>query len=526
MCLKSLISLVAGVALLTICSQQRTEAEVVKPAGNDTLLLRVQFAGTTALMANTNAAYLTNLAALPETAALGTQLVIRVASLSTRLLFGAEKHPTSKQSTSSKAGEQLRPVFTEMLRDGFTLELRGDCKGVTGMAMAAKASGQTAQRWNNALAGAAKHWFGTEPVKSATGEGWTAGDGAVNFRHSRDWILLAISKTGSSAPLTAIEKTISNPDLETGNVLEGELASSLTPDAIRQSAYGGFTRLKISVTPAEQNLKIRGTASYAQDLPALGRPPSIPTTLFADPLSSFTVVRTPNAWLAPDSAWRRFVPNPIPEGLFFWGTFEAPFAFYAAMPSPEGKKTDLYMTSLTRIINEATTSANSGTVTLDAIHRTLQWNGVPFASPSMTESTNGSLRYLVAGLLARTASTNHLPSELIARVSNRTNLVVYDWELTGPRLAGWLYISQLALMLSHHQQLGETTPSSRWILESQKTLPNGGNTVTEITQTGPRELALARRAPVAFTSTEILWLANWLESTNFPAANFLVPVAQ
>ena len=63
----------------------------------------------------------------------------------------------------------------------------------------------------------------------------------------------------------------------------------------------------------------------------------------------------------------------------------------------------------------------------------------------------------------------------------------------------------------------------RWILAAQKTLAHGGNSVTEIDQTGTRELTVTRSAPLAFNSAELLWLANWLESAKFPAANFLVP---
>jgi hypothetical protein len=81
-------------------------------------------------------------------------------------------------------------------------------------------------------------------------------------------------------------------------------------------------------------------------------------------------------------------------------------------------------------------------------------------------------------------------------------------------------------LISGHEQLGADAPSTQWIVAIQKALPDGGNIYTTIAQEHPRELSLARRGPVACTSVELYWLANWLESKNFPAANFLVPMSE
>ena len=514
--LKSITSLIVVVSLVAGCSQQPTAAETAtgtsphatlsppqgaereKNGANDNLLFRVQFAGTTALTANTNAAYLTNFAALPETAALGTQLVARVASLPPRLAgSGGQK---------SEPGMGLQLVFAELLRAGFTLELRGSANGVTDFAVAATGPEEALTRWE-------KTWH-------------QAGTGILTERKS-GYLFVAGGKTNSAAALAAIQKTIINSGLETGNVLQIELAASLVPGPIQRSVYGGFSRLKLSATPADQGLKIRGTATYAYDLPKLGAPPVIPTNLVTEPAISFTMVREPGAWLEPDSALRRFLPNPVPDAAFFWGGESSPYQWSMAMPFA-GR--DIFNTKFgPALLDQLLPLAkllDTGSVVLDTNRAGIQWQGVPFVAPQVLVRKSGPTNFLVAEAFPPNDFPPGLTPALIERVSDRTNLVLYDWEFTALRLDTAIRIGQLVVFSSSHQQLVGTAPSLKWLQSAQTNLTSGGNCFTEITQTGPRELSLNRRAPLAFTSTELFWLANWLESTNFPAANFLMPMAQ
>ena len=115
---------------------------------------------------------------------------------------------------------------------------------------------------------------------------------------------------------------------------------------------------------------------------------------------------------------------------------------------------------------------------------------------------------------------------MLERISGRTNLLLYDWEFTQLRLDSSFRIGLLAIYSSGHQQHIANTVPLLWVQKMQFNTSFALNTSTEITQTGQRELTLKRSAPIAFNSLEIFWLANWLESTNFPAANFLMPVGQ
>jgi hypothetical protein len=47
-----------------------------------------------------------------------------------------------------------------------------------------------------------------------------------------------------------------------------------------------------------------------------------------------------------------------------------------------------------------------------------------------------------------------------------------------------------------------------------------GNTITEVTVQSPRELTLSRNAHAGLNGLELVTLAYWLDSTNFPGWDF------
>jgi len=151
---------------------------------------------------------------------------------------------------------------------------------------------------------------------------------------------------------------------------------------------------------------------------------------------------------------------------------------------------------------------------------------LPFVDPKVSVKADGTNSYLLAEAFLQDVVSLGLSPALLDRISGRTNLVLYDWEFTQLRMDTWLRLGGLAIFAAHCQANIASTPTLKWILAWQAQTSQPLNTSTEITQTGPRELTLKRSGPLAFTSIELFWLANWLESKNFPAANFLVPAEQ
>jgi hypothetical protein len=120
----------------------------------------------------------------------------------------------------------------------------------------------------------------------------------------------------------------------------------------------------------------------------------------------------------------------------------------------------------------------------------------------------------VFGGLVPSPLTNRPPAaELLNTVLGDTNLVAYDWELTGPRIDQWLHFGQLVRFALHLAQVPPKSASFAWLTALEHRL---SGCVTAVTRTGPAQLSLVRRSELGFSAAELDWLADWLESPRFP----------
>lgn len=135
-------------------------------------------------------------------------------------------------------------------------------------------------------------------------------------------------------------------------------------------------------------------------------------------------------------------------------------------------------------------------------------------------------------------SRHPAPGGLVAQVAGRTNLVLYDWETTGrrffpdqrPRCTGpriltndigrliqFKHLVQFAQLMYNQKSLKLPTnsegelliPGTDWI---DAALPLLGDTVTEVSRTGPAELSLLRQSATGFNTMELLYLLRWVDN--------------
>jgi len=144
---------------------------------------------------------------------------------------------------------------------------------------------------------------------------------------------------------------------------------------------------------------------------------------------------------------------------------------------------------------------------------------MPFIAPNLRALHESNGHFLFAEVFPNAPGSKPLPPELFAQLS-RTNLVYYDWEISGERLKLLPQLAQLALMLTRHQQLNVQSAAGKWLDCIRPTL---GVAVTEVTQTAPNELLFTRKATGGLTAIELTALANWLEATNFPGCDLSLP---
>jgi hypothetical protein len=195
-----------------------------------------------------------------------------------------------------------------------------------------------------------------------------------------------------------------------------------------------------------------------------------------------------------------------------------PLRTFAAVPVPDAKK------ALAQF--EQKMSANTGwqshlmmPVTMAMTNNQISWRGMPFIAPNLRALHEPAGDFLFAEVFPNSPKSRPLPPELFTQL-NRTNLVYYDWEITGERLKVLPQLTQLALMFTRHKQLAAQSAAAKWLYRISPAL---GIAVTEVTQTAPNELSFTRKAPAGLTAIELTALANWLEATNFPGCDLRAP---
>jgi hypothetical protein len=102
---------------------------------------------------------------------------------------------------------------------------------------------------------------------------------------------------------------------------------------------------------------------------------------------------------------------------------------------------------------------------------------------------------------------------MIQDILSRTNLVYYDWEITGPRVTSGLELGQTARQILRQAQMSLDSASLNWL---GVLVPRLGTSATIVSLTAPNQLAFARKSTLGFTALELHLLADWLESPQFP----------
>ena len=145
---------------------------------------------------------------------------------------------------------------------------------------------------------------------------------------------------------------------------------------------------------------------------------------------------------------------------------------------------------------------------------------MPYAAPFLKPAAFKGRELVLGGLFPPSPLTNPPPAELLSQLTSQPKLVYYDWEITQTRLTSWRVLAQLFAMIAGKSQFTTNTAGLPWMMA---VAPKLGNTATEITADSPAEWSLVRKSHIGFTGIELVALARWLESTNFPKLSFELP---
>jgi len=458
------------------------------------LVAQIHFAGAQKFSAAASAAAFTNEFCSAEAVALRAQTADKLSGW----LAGWLQKNVGVAVPDGAA--KLRPLFDDLQKSEWFLEARAAANGPPDVAIAIQLDPARAQLWQSNL----KPFFPAASFKSSGG--WLVFDSGTGAPKIGDGLAQKIS----APPTGWLTLDVNWPRLAQWYPKLKEL---------------GLPETQFAVTAPDANLMINGRFFFPENLALNLENWRVPTNTLHQPFDSFTAVRGFAAWLKSQPWAQPLEISPEPNQLFVWALPQIPFQTFAAVPVPDAANalTQAYARALPIFTGTNAAKTFLMPFTLTLTNNEITWTGVPFISPFLQALKEPAGQYLFGGFFPNLPGRGSLPPELFERLAVK-NLVYYHWEITAERLGDKFdllpQLTQLGLMLTDRKQLDGLSTAGQW---AKKIGPTLGNSVTEITQTGPAEMTFTRKAPGVFTAGEMLALANWLEADNFPGCDLKVP---
>jgi hypothetical protein len=536
-------------------------------------LSRIHWLGKKRIAAETNAVGFMRIWNLPESARLEAQTLDKLAlALGNQLPITNPPASGTNQPTViinyhaflNGPSALLRPLLDDLVQEESYVEIRGTTNQLLELALAIKLSEQRAGLWQANLAGALESLSGAKRNVSKDGRGWqlefklqgsaaTArqrsesrstslipSPSSISLSRAGDWTVVGFGM-GASASLPAGSSRSDTParmPALAGRELLDRIARDHVPfqpsgtnfwleahDLNLRSILSllglnlklpeSLPTMSITIIGDGENVRTRGQLDFPKPLNLNLEKWNIPTNLISSPLTSFTAIRGFGPWLASLREWNDLQIGSPPNQLYMWALQALAMQTYFAAPQPDASN---QVSRLSDVVLQKG-AAFFATNDISKFERSqtfngLQWKGLPAVSPFLKSWGINKDNFLFGGLFVHGDTNLPPPAELLQQVlGGPTNLVCYDWELTGPRSDQWNYVGQFFRFASFHEQMnGEMASRACLDVASSKL----GNCGTVLTLTAPNQLSFVRRSSIGFTAFELHLLADWLESPDFP----------
>ena len=480
------------------------------------LIAQVHFIGAQQISADTNSTAFTNFFCSAEAQALREQTLNKLSHF---------PYTWFKSRLAAGAGDgagQLRPLLDDLLKSEWLLEIRDTTNGAPEAALAIRLDAARAQLWQENLAGVLQSW--THLPAGKTSNGWRLKKdlppNLIRFERHGDWVVVDCGQDE-----LGLGNEILEPLLKTG--IAAADTNWLSADLDWPSLARWFPPLKAFDLPKTElqfvgrdgELWSNGKFTLAQPLSPLEKW-RMPTNVIHPPLASFTAVRGIGSWLERQGWARLFEIQPPPDECFIWALPQIPFQTFAAAPVPDAAAALAQLhAKLSALPAAHPQKPFFFSITTDETNSRIFWRDVPFIAPFVQALHEPAGDFLFGGFFPNTPFSRPLPAELLQQL-DPPNLVYYHWEMTAERLKELPELTQLMLLLTQHSQFNTQSAAGKWLNRVGPTL---GPTVTEVTQTGPDELSFLRKSRGGLTAIELIALANWLETANFPAGGLHLP---
>jgi hypothetical protein len=523
-CMKLVKSILFAAVLGIICvgceksAPKSTEAAppVIPRVETRETVARLHWLGRKKIAATTNSTAFMKIWDAPESARVQAQTLDKLSTAPWRLLPAA--------TTNTAAAPLLRTLLEDCVDEESYLEIRGATNQPGELAFAIHLSAERASVWETNLATVLESLTAIHPTSNSEAA-WSLKKhdfpNLVEFARVADWTVIGIgentnalfsdflARTGRSrSPLAAGAPDFwVDADVDLRGISDAFKLDWKLPDH--------FPAIMLNVVGKNPVVATRGTLIFPTELKLNLKPWQIPLGLIRPPFSSFMAIRGIDGWLGSLKAWKDLQVGAPPDQAFCWALHGAAQMTFLAVPLPDATNRVAQISE--SVMNKygasfATNDSFGFEKSPDGVG--LTWTGVPFLSPYLQAAKTDEGEFAFVGLFPnRPVSPYPFPEPLLNEINTHSNLVYYDWELTGPRVDSLLYVLQFFRFASQKSQLPNEAASTAWL---NNTATNFGNSVTELVQTGPRQLSFVRSSSSGFSALELHLLADWLESPQFP----------
>lgn len=496
------VCLALGLGCQRKAEEPTQNAEQKTPTPTERILARVHCKGFAHLAAGTNASTLQEIWKLPETETLRSMALEKLTPALLNVLVNANA------PTNSNNAALLRPLLDDLLRSESVFEMvqRGDRPPVWTLALRLDEARKDLWRENTAKL--------------------LQGGGAFLFsgKLTNGWIALARDSTTvdstlpTNTPLWREVGSLPATVPESPHWLRADADWPRLTNAIPACSWLALPKFDLTVQGKDDGLRTEVHLHFAKPLNWPIEPWQLPTNTIRDPLISFTALRGFGPWVKTRDWFQKLGLASLPNQLVAWGQSDTPFQIQLA--APVGDATN----ELKRIAASWVPLVNSNLVDTPIepvqVHTNVaQINTrMLFLVPFIRVAPEPAGQFLNAGIFPVQPGPKVPPAELFEQL-NRTNLVYYDWEITQFRLGQLRETLDLLGTLLTLPQMGTNSVARRWV---DAAAPKLGNTITELSATSSEELSLVRRSHIGLNGLELVALANWIESTNFPKIDLSV----
>jgi hypothetical protein len=426
-----------------------------------------RFAGLKAVRENKDLVTWRDVTGLPEFAGFNSNLVQRVAtSLAKPLAQGG-----GNETDIAKA---LTPIAEDLIAYPTVYELTEQGASNT-WALAIQIPAERHELWKSSWTGASK-----SPKAAGT-----------KLNREGNWTTLANTST---------KAVLDKAKLATADVLQVSGDALLLKRIVPNLKP---TKTELKVTTRGKGLRSEGKAQFAEDLPIALAPWQIPTNTIREPLVGFTAIQGVSNRLAKLNAFKK---HPAPSQLFIWNDRVSPFSAFVAF-RVDNAKTFVQDFALSPSLAEWGKKI-TGNFEFDTNAYGFYLTGLPVVVPFLRPAHSNDVNFVFAGAMPTAKwNSNAIPAELTREVVTRTNLLYYDWELGFARLQQLRPLSQVVGMATGQPISNFTDPASKWLIAAESKF---GNTITEVTKTGPREVSFVRSSDSGLSALEIFSFVQWV----------------